>query len=75
MDERIAELAEEFAEQECEAMLAEGSALEAIRTGQFDRAHEAVDAANAAWAHRLELRDEIVGLINAKAGFSTELPG
>jgi len=65
MSERIEDLRQRFREQIDEATIAEGSVLEAIRNGQFDRARSAIDAAEAAWQRQAELRDELVEIVDA----------
>ena len=59
MTEPTEELSAELAFHQDAGMIAEGSVLEAIRNGQFDRARAAVDEAEAAWNRRLELFDEL----------------
>lgn len=63
MTKRTQELSAELAFHQDAAMLAEGSVLEGIRNGQFDRARAAVDEAEAAWNERLELYDEIAEMV------------
>lgn len=66
MSDQIENLCQQHRKQTDEATIAEGSALEAIRNGQFDRARAAVDAAEECWKRRLELRDQIAQLIEAQ---------
>lgn len=59
MTDRAEELSAELAFHQDATMIAEGSVLEAIRNGQFDRARAAVHEAEAVWNERLELFEEI----------------
>ncbi len=66
MTDRTEELSAELACNQDAAMIAEGSVLEAIRNGQFERARAAVDEAEAAWNERLQLFDEIAEMADAE---------
>lgn len=65
MTKRTEELSAELAFHQDATMIAEGSVLEAIRNGQFDRARAAVDEAEAAWNERLELFEEIAEMVES----------
>lgn len=66
MAKRTEELSAELAFHQDASMIAEGSVLEAIRNGQFDRARAAIDDAEAAWNERLELFDEIAEMVESE---------
>ena len=66
MTKRTEELSAELAFHQDATMIAEGSVLEAMRNGQFDRARAAVDEAEAAWKERLELYEEISEIVDSE---------